>query len=241
MINDHEWAYVDPIWRLADALTVAQAAALIAEVEPSALRFRNGLPSHFEDEYGLTGSDGISSVRAAFSALVNAINEGDFPATIRRDARMKGWDEWHKVGEAVRALRLDEGDVRDGYEAAVIYCEAPNWEASTVRRSDLVAWLESRGFRSGFFFPGATSTPEYLDPKNPRYAHKLAAAVQAWLSVTDPVGKHPKQALDKWLREHAARYGMTDEDGKLNETAIEEVAKVANWKPGGGAPKTPGG
>jgi hypothetical protein len=47
--------------------------------------------------------------------------------------------------------------------------------------------------------------------------------------------------LLKWLREHAADFGLSDEDGKPNETGIEEAAKVANWQPGGGAPKTPGG
>ena len=47
--------------------------------------------------------------------------------------------------------------------------------------------------------------PNYLDRANPRYAPKLEAAVRAWQAVTDPVGKHPKQALAKWLRENAAR------------------------------------
>ena len=59
--------------------------------------------------------------------------------------------------------------------------------------------------------------------------------------MTNPTGKHPKQALDKWLREHAAEFGLTDDEGKLNEQGIEDAAKVANWQPGGGAPKTPGG
>jgi hypothetical protein len=47
--------------------------------------------------------------------------------------------------------------------------------------------------------------------------------------------------LVKWLREHAVEFGMSDEDGKPNETGIEETAKVANWQLTGGAPKTPGG
>jgi len=101
--------------------------------------------------------------------------------------------------------------------------------------------LASRGFRTGFFFPNATDSPNFLDRGNPRYAPKLAAAVLAWQAVTDPCGKHPKQALMRWLREHAAEFGLTDDEGKPNETGIEEVAKVANWQPGGGAPKTPGG
>lgn len=112
---------------------------------------------------------------------------------------------------------------------------------SMVERESLVTWLQSRGVRSGFFFPMATDAPEYLDPGNLRYAPKLAAAVRAWQAVTDTNGKHPKQALMKWLREHAALFNLSDEDGKPNETGIEEAAKVANWQPGGGAPKTPGG
>jgi hypothetical protein len=82
---------------------------------------------------------------------------------------------------------------------------------------------------------------EYLDPKHPRYAPKLAAAVLAWQTTGNKAltGKSPKQALLKWLREHAAEFDLTDEDGKPNETGIEEAAKVANWQPAGGAPKTP--
>lgn len=111
---------------------------------------------------------------------------------------------------------------------------------SEVGRESLIAWLVSRGIRHGFFFPDATGAPDYLDKRNERYAPKLAAAVRAWQIVTDPGGKHPKQALTKWLREHASEFGLSDDEGKPNEIGIEEVAKVANWQPGGGAPKTPG-
>lgn len=101
-------------------------------------------------------------------------------------------------------------------------------------------WLASKGHRAGFFFPDAKpSSSEYLDPLHPRYAPKLAAAVRAWEAVKEPVGKSPKQALIKWLRENGAAFGLTDEDGKPNETGIEECAKVANWVPSGGVAKTP--
>lgn len=111
---------------------------------------------------------------------------------------------------------------------------------SRVEVDSLRAWLAGRGFRQGFFFPLTTDAPDYLDPRNPRFAPKLAAAVRAWQAVINPNGKHPKQALMKWLREHAAEFALTDDEGKPNETGIEEAAKVANWQPGGGAPKTPG-
>ncbi|MBL0353051.1 MAG: hypothetical protein IPP03_10460 [Dechloromonas sp.] len=111
---------------------------------------------------------------------------------------------------------------------------------SRVEVESLRKWLFSRGITAGFFFPNGTNAPDYLDPNNSRYAPKLAAAVRAWQVVTDLNGKTPKQALAKWLREHAAEFGMTDDEGKPNETGIEETAKVANWQPSGGAPKTPG-
>ena len=98
--------------------------------------------------------------------------------------------------------------------------------------------------KTGFFFPEKAVAQDYLDPKHPRYAPKLAAAVFAWLATGNEAavkGKSPKQALMKWLREHATEFGLTDDDGKPNETGIEEAAKVANWKPEGGAPKTPAG
>ena len=79
----------------------------------------------------------------------------------------------------------------------------------------------------------------YLNPQHPRYAPKLAAAVRAWLSVDAVSGKSPKQSLTKWLREHCAEFGLVDDEGRLNNSGIEQCATVANWQTDGGAPKTP--
>jgi hypothetical protein len=81
-----------------------------------------------------------------------------------------------------------------------------------------------------------------LNRDHPRYAPKLAAAVRAWEAAetaTQKGAKSPKTLLIDWLKEHALEFGLSS-DGKLNETGIDEVAKVANWKPEGGAPKTSG-
>ena len=111
---------------------------------------------------------------------------------------------------------------------------------SVVNVESLKQWLRLKGFTSGFFFPEPIATMDFLDPLNTRYAPKLAAAVNAWQAVTDTGNKSPKQALDKWLREHAAEFGLTNDEGKPIETAIEECSKVANWNAKGGATKTPG-
>jgi len=119
-----------------------------------------------------------------------------------------------------------------------------DWQATRVGVDDLKAWLEARGVQSGFFFPVGPVKAEYLDTKNESFAPKLAAAVQAWKAVQQSELPTParsvKQDLTRWLNLHAAEYGLTNDDGEPNKLAIEEVSKVANWDPRGGAPKTPG-
>lgn len=110
---------------------------------------------------------------------------------------------------------------------------------STVKAESLKCWLRVKGFTAGFFFPEPVTTMDFLDPSNTRYAPKLAAAVSAWQAVTHAGKRSPKQALDKWLREHAVDFGLTNDDGKPIEQAIEECSKVANWNAKGGATKTP--
>ena len=117
--------------------------------------------------------------------------------------------------------------------------ESIDVKESRIDVASLKNWLLSRGIKSGFFFLAQTDSPDYLDAKNPRFAPKLAAAVQAWQSVTDSGKKSAKQALEKWLRENAAGLGLADDDGNPIAQAIEDCSKVANWNMSGGAPKTP--
>jgi hypothetical protein len=118
---------------------------------------------------------------------------------------------------------------------------------STVSFDQLRNWLVERGVSAGFFFgkeraPSSEMT-SYLNRDHPRYAPKLAAAVKAWEAVEDDVvakgGRSPRTLLCEWLEQHATEFDLILGNGKLNRTGIEEVAKVANWKPEGGAPKTP--
>ena len=102
-------------------------------------------------------------------------------------------------------------------------------------------------------FSFQTLAPDYLDPKNPRYAPKLAAAVRVWQAMEDENlrrGKNPFSGNRTYLESRYKEFGLFHEKdnlkngtaaGDINKTAISEVAKVANWQPGGGAPKTPGG
>ena len=82
-------------------------------------------------------------------------------------------------------------------------------------------------------------TPDYLDPDHPCYSPKLAAAIHAWEACNKTPKASAKSALKKWLKEHAANYGLLNSDGSINESGVDETAKTANWNPLGGAPKTP--
>lgn len=108
-----------------------------------------------------------------------------------------------------------------------------------IEIESLITWLKSRGHTTGFFFEGVGSVEPYLDPENERYPPKLAAAVKAWLAVGEtPTARPPKQQIIKWLSENAVHFGLTDDEGKPIDSAIESIATIANWAPKGGAPKT---
>jgi hypothetical protein len=213
-------------WRLCDELSVIQAALLIVGEDPAPLQYEVDRKT---PERRPAGYD------ATLAALTHAILAGRLKATIRRYSWERGWNEDPPENAS-------EG--RDGRGVSVIYEADPSWKITTVTVDDLRTWLRGRGITTGFFFPDDTASADYLNPEDPHYAPKLAAAINAWVGVkNDPVamrGRTAKQAIAIWLRRHADRYGLTKDDGSPNEQGIEEVSKIANWDLKGGAPKTPG-
>lgn len=198
------------IWRLCEALTIAEAACLIAGIDPA-----DAVGVEKSDHYKGEGDGRFTRYVAARQAISRALAAGKLS------------------GQHIPEYDFDiNGNRCDAIEGST------DTTLSTVEVESLRDWLRQRGYTKGFFFPDAQA-PDYLNSEHPRYAPKLAAAVSAWLDVGEVTGRSAKSALDKWLREHAAQFGLTKDDGNPNETGIEEVAKVANWQPGG-APKTPG-
>ncbi|NLE23728.1 MAG: hypothetical protein GX625_00050 [Clostridiaceae bacterium] len=220
-------------WKLCDSFTVVQAALLIVGENPA-----------ISQGYVLTNQpmDRPDGFDAAFAALTNAINQGKLRATIRRDARVSGWDEFPAPGEGVGTDEQGE---------TIYYKPYPDWNLTMVTREDLTEWLFNRNFKPPSFFEQQTtnnspnSLPGYLDKNHAHYSPKLAAAVRSWEAVTaDPKynnnGKTAKTNLTNWLTSHAGEFGLVKEDGEINADAIKnQIAKVANWQPDGGAPKTP--
>lgn len=200
-------------WRLCDELSVVQAALLIIGVPPEEF------PHVMDEEH-----ERPENFPAAFAALSHAIVGDRLPATIHTIIE-SGWDRM-----AEEYYDVDTGN--------------PDWHKTTILVEDLKDWLKGRGIKTGFFFPQSDDIPNFLDSHHKNYAPKLAAAIGAWQAVNENPelikGKTVKQALLKWLRKNAGKFGLTKEDGNPNEQGIEEVAKISNWNSKGGAPKTPG-
>jgi len=199
-------------WRLCDQLDIVQATLLVCGHDPS------GNQEYVEGWKSEDRPTGYGAVKIAIeNALRNGLIEGKLFPIVKHDF------DGQIVGTVENSIDLKESRVEVG---------------------SLRSWLSDQGFHTDFFFPTTIGAPDYLDPDHPRYAPKLAAAVKAWLACGDESafrGKSAKKALVKWLREHASEFGLSDGVGKPNELGIEETAKVANWQPGGGAPKTPSG
>jgi hypothetical protein len=199
-------------WQLVDQLNIIQAALLVCGENPSSNQ------SYVEDWDPENRPSGYEAAKAAISAaLMHGAIDG----------------KWVRFVEQV-PMRFVDGE--DEYSIDLV--------TSWVEVASLRSWLEKKGFSAEFFDRRVVGAPEYLDPKHPRYAPKLAAAVEAWLALEDASlieRKSVKQALVKWLEMNAAKLSLSDEKGKMNTTGIDEIAKVANWQPSGGAPKTPSG
>ena len=241
-------------WRLCDEFTVTQAALLIVGKDPGPLEeYVDAWNSHEQPD----------GYRAAKHALMTAVRAGKLAATKRFKAESVGVhagvsteaevaallaevDGWPVTEERVLARTvavLPSGDVQllDSYWKIT---QEIDWDRTTIDREGIVVWLKRRGIISSFFVSDNENLPDYLDPKAPRYASKLAGAVSAWLATSEKAllqGKSPKQALTKWLNEHAAEFHLCDEEGIPNRQGIEDCAKVASWRPDGGAPQTPTG
>jgi hypothetical protein len=144
----------------------------------------------------------------------------------------------HALSAAIRSGKLTSTAVHELDDKYGEFFHVEN--LTLINIDDLRVWMKSKGFGRHFFFFPEGIAGEFANPNHPRYSAKLAAAVDAWNAMEGDVlkAKTPKQAVQKWLRLEALRYGLTDNDGKPIETAIEEISKVVNWKLSGGAPSS---
>ena len=233
-------------WRLCEELNIVQAALLVVGEDPYCAEYT-------EEQEVQNRPKGYEAIKTAISAgLKNFVRYEEEASELVRQAdyvseeynKSPGIIEGDQYSTSLRNRAISGTLVQqEDYDTDCIYRGYIEGSVdpyrSMVNVESLKQWLRLKGFTTGFFFPEPIATMDFLDPLNQRYAPKLAASVKAWQAVTDAGKRSPKRALDKWLREHAAEFGLTNEDGKPIENAIEECSKVANWNAKGGATKTP--
>lgn len=208
------------LWRKCPYLTVDEAMNLILEVKPKLYRF------DYEKESNMP-SDAVPIYRA----LIKDIQE--FKLCLYFNGT-KATDE-----SALNQLNVVS------YDEFLYSCW---WHQGKILTEDLKAWLRSKGYPSAFFAIKPANIPDYMNADLEEYSYKLAAAVKAWEHFYarrgDIKGRSLKGHIKAWLTEHADHLNLLKKDKKgkklsePNETAIEEIAKVVNWKPEGGAPES---
>lgn len=202
------------LWRLNDILSVVQAGLLIAGHDPAKHAYVEELDVHERPA-------GYEAIR---TSLKNAILSEKLSANIKYRA------EYTHFESQEGGVFIPEYDM--------------DLTATTVNVVDLTNFLSGKGYKEGFFFTENKDQPDYLNPQHPCYSAKLATSIEAWQAVSAnavdlPLARSVKKTLTNWLRTHANRLELTKSDGRINELAIDEIAKVANWDTKGGAPKTP--
>ncbi len=125
----------------------------------------------------------------------------------------------------------------------------PWWHGGQIKQKALKAWVEKRKIKSKYFgtdlsdnSSNTNATPDYLNPKNPNYSFKLAAAIKAWEALTaNPEllrGKGCKDAVVDWLEDNINLLDIP-EGSQLSNNLKEHISFIVNWNLSGGAPKTP--
>jgi hypothetical protein len=102
-------------------------------------------------------------------------------------------------------------------------------DKSLVSVPSFIAWLGSKGIKTGYFFQTLNSDSVGLDKSNPYYSSRLDLLLQAWrhLSANGHGNRTPKQVIMKFMNEHAAQFGLTSDDGTPQVSAIEVGSRWA--------------
>ena len=195
--------------------------------------------------YSLKCSAGLINVSNVFDVL--PLFKLDMLAGVANDVSPKHEEDYQDMNKAIGCFSsISDGhhEIQTSYgsDSSVLnrtlaYCGQYGWE-----KQEFLKHIFS------FFEPiykalNHTIEPtkqDYLDPKHPRYAPKLAASIKVWKAMEDESllkGKGTVSAMKSWLELRYKELGLIHK-GKINNTAIQEVAKVANWNEDGGAPTT---
>ncbi|KQW24985.1 hypothetical protein [Acidovorax sp. Root402] len=223
--------------RLADVLTIAEAACCIVGV-PTTRLGSNTMTSPYLDGDPTENGNGTENCEAVFRRVVEALLNSIKAKKLQPAKIYPGKSHGIRNVDAVSGGRWDPVEDIDAW-------------STLVEVDVLKAWLESRNVRPPFFYSEKSGEPDYLDPNHARYSGKLAASVRAWQAMEDENlrrSKSPLSAMTEWLETRYEEFGLIHRQdniksgyklGQRNDGAIKQAAMAANWQPEGGATKTP--
>lgn len=192
----------------------------------------------------------VVTIQEAVLLAFGVVPEGDYATllTYRHKA------EWPKgmfplarmLANALESKIIEGTPIYHGeYQDAGYFSNRLDIDAALVSITSVQRLFNKKNILDQFFNDTPVANAEYLDVEHACYAPKLHAAVNAWQAIAiDSEGKNtktPKQNIEIWLRKNAQKFDLAKDDGTLNEHAIEQIAKIINWRPEGGVVKTPSG
>ena len=229
-------------WKFVNAPTVQQAAVLMTGMNPCDIVF-NPHPQYFHETENKIS---INSVQVHFEMLRNAITDGNLIANSKYSVRFRiGTDDQPGENEENHDMfgwfNVVDDDIGK-YD--LIVGTVPDWSKTTIRRADIIEWLQKLGYNDKHFNPESDTANE----KRRRYSPKLDAAEKVYEALADDemlnkylnkaVKRTLKEAIKAWLNDNAKKFPkLLDKDGKIPPHAINNIAAVVNWDKGGRPPK----
>lgn len=203
---------ISQYWKLADQLSVHDAACLIIGIDPEETRDifewtqEHDLSRH---EFKKTPPGYIATRHALLGGLQSSSIDGFY----HREA--DSYNEWTDVSQCyVLVESLVAWLKKKGFDKGFFFPD----------KNDTLDYLNKNHPHYSSKLAAAVSAWKAVS-ENPTFKNN---------------GKTTKQNLINWLTSHAAEFELIKDDGEINLSAIEsQVSMVANWDTSGGAPKTP--
>lgn len=228
------------MWKLADELSVVDAAILITGNDPSEM---SSYYDRLAEDYVEVQRTTYEGYEAAFKAIKNAIMSNRLAADLVFDVREgEGYyrGPLHLKFRGKKQVYQAKGLNLLDYEGLVFVQADPDWTKTLVQVADLKIWLRNKSVFPEFFFP--SGNPDSVNNReHPRFSGKLACAVSAWHAIQSAArNKTVKQTVEAWVVANGVQFGLSNDEGVVPTTAIEDIAKVVNWQTQGGVARTAG-
>ncbi len=199
---------IDPLWHLTEAVSLQEAASLIAGYDPHEIAL-------------IIEDSDVLEAYPKYYPVIRALRQAVSSKTLEacKTEWVFGYDEDTDYEYNTGILIAEETMVR--VDDLKVWLSESNCKFNFFFLSTTPDYLDQSHKNYSPKLAAAINVWEAVT-SNSSLMHKTTA----------------KTAMKKWLRMNASKYGLTKDDGKPNEQGIEEVAKVANWDSKGGAPKT---